>query len=154
MLIPEQLLYVTWHYLRPFANQMNSNFFLDHYYNYTFIPSYDDPFEPSLITGHCVGHPSGNICTIGYKTSNPCVHELLQSYDDPMYSVFIQRKPLDIHSDHTNATPNWSTIELDQPYAFCTSCDELIYPLPPPSLCSSCLNKSNLQKMFNTRTLT
>ena len=118
-------------------------FFLDHYYNYTFIPSYEDPFEPSFITGHSVGHPSGNICTIGYKTSNPLVDELLQSYDDPIYGVFIQREPLDIH-DHENASPNWSTIELDQPYAFCTSCDELIHPLPPPSLCSSCLNKSDL----------
>ena len=98
-------------------------FYLDLYWNQTFIPYYDP--SPTLRSGRYVGHPSGKLTLIGYISSNaPTNHqllELLHSYDDPVYGVRIDSEPL-----FTPMLPddmNWSNVDVDEQYAKCIQCE-------------------------------
>ena len=116
-------------------------FFMDLYWSHTFIPVYDDDLQPSLFSGHYVGHPSGHLTSIRYaEPLNPSVYRLFQNYDDQMYGVFIDSEPSFSCVPSLSDSHNWSVIDIDEPYAKCIRCDTVIKPIPWPQspICSSC----------------
>ena len=124
------------------AFQLNDQlkFYLDLYWNRTFIPEYADNWEPLLLGGTYIGHQSGQLQNIRYvRTLNDETYSLLQSYDDPLYGVQIQSEQTSVKSPMLTEAKNWSTVDIDQPYSECTICGQTIYPIPYSiTCCSSC----------------
>ena len=117
-------------------------FYLDLYWNCTFIPDYAENLEPLLLGGTYIGHQSGQLQNIGYvRTLNDETYSLLQSYDDPVYGIHIESEPT---SPMLTETVNWSTADIDKPYSECTICGQTIQPIPQSTTrCSSCNEVQN-----------
>ena len=122
-------------------------FYLDLYWQYTFIPSYEDEFlEPTILTGTYVGHPSGHLFQVGYTSSNNDeVTSLLHKYEDPVYGISIESEPLFAPDSEPllQDDDNWSCTDLDEPYNKCETCDTLIdvdlSGMQKPNQCYQCL---------------
>ena len=114
-------------------------FYLDLYWQHNIIPCYEDDLPPSFFTGDWVGHPAGHLTSIGYVSTNPRVTELLKRYDDPIYGVCIDSEPC--HGKILKDNDNWSTVDIDKPYAKCDICGCTIEPDNNPSFCHTCYSE-------------
>ena len=114
-------------------------YYLDLYWNRMYLLDYAHNPEPAFFSGNYIGHQSGQLESIGYlEPLDHTVHDLLQSYDDPVYGVFIESEPM---LPLLAETQNWSAVDIDEPYATCTTCGQTINPQPHPNtLCSSCID--------------
>lgn len=132
------------HYLalsQSFQSVDELRFYLDLYWRRTYVPEYVDGDEGETMswTGTHVGHPSGHLQRIGYgKPFSLEVYDLLHEYDDPMCGFSIQTEPLHLKW-RLPESANWSSADIDEPYATCTTCGQAIQPPPPfATCCNSC----------------
>ena len=86
-----------------------------------------------------MGHPMGQLTNIGYVHTRcqKAVTDLLLTYDDPVYGVSIETEPCD--RPMLQETINWSSVDIDKPYAKCDVCGCTIeFVLGSLNLCSVC----------------
>ena len=86
-----------------------------------------------------MGHPMGQLTDIGYVHTRyqKTVTDLLLTYDDPVYGISIETEPCD--RPMLEETINWSTVDIDKPYAKCDVCGCTIeFVLGALNLCHVC----------------